>query len=389
VTLRPGARLMFDGDVVEIVQWDGASVTVRNDRTGRFEVLTLSRLVAGARALVVPGSVALESVGVVLAGLTKGQLAQVAVRAKHVREVLSGDPGDGQDAVTGLLGERMLAKATELGVTLRTMQRWVAAYRRDGEAGLVDSRVLRGRGAGVDARWDEAVRQVLAERVKASTPTRSAVLAAVEQRLAADFGVGVVPLPSRATGYRRLEELTKGSNAVRGSAKGRRSIAERPQGVYGRLRPTRPGEYLILDTQDLDVFAMEPVTCRWVGVQLTVAQDLFSRCIVGLRCTPVSTKAVDVAGVLFEAVVPQSPAPGWPAEACWPYHGLPSQVVFDEDEPMRGPVCAPETLVVDHGKVFLSAHVISVCTRLGISIQPAQVHKPTDKTVVSYCAPSV
>jgi transposase InsO family protein len=192
----------------------------------------------------------------------------------------------------------------------------------------------------------------------------------------------VVPLPSRATGYRRLEELTKGSNAVRGSAKGRRSIAERPQGVYGRLRPTRPGEYLILDTQDLDVFAMEPVTCRWVGVQLTVAQDLFSRCIVGLRCTPVSTKAVDVAGVLFEAVVPQPPAPDWPAEACWPYHGLPSQVVFGEDEPMRGPVCAPETLVVDHGKVFLSAHVISVCTRLGISIQPAQVHKPTDKPTV-------
>jgi hypothetical protein len=59
----------------------------------------------------------------------------------------------------------------------------------------------------------------------------------------------VVPRPSRATAYRRLEELSKGTNAVRGSAKGRRSIAERPQGVYGRLRPTRPGEYLILDTR--------------------------------------------------------------------------------------------------------------------------------------------
>jgi putative transposase len=219
VTLRPGARLTFDGDVVEITQWDGASVTIRNDRTGRFEVLTLSRLVAGARSLVAPGPIAVESVGVVLAALTKGQLAQVTARAKHVREVLTGDPGDGQDAAPGLLGERMLAKATELGVTLRTIERWVAAYRRDGEAGLVDSRVLRGRGGGVDARWDEAVRQVLAERVKASTPTRSAVLAAVEQRLAANHGPGVVPLPSRATAYRRLEELTKGSNAVRGSAK--------------------------------------------------------------------------------------------------------------------------------------------------------------------------
>jgi hypothetical protein len=196
----------------------------------------------------------LESVGVVLAGLTKEQLAQMAARAKHVREVLARDPSGGPGPAAGLLGARMLAKATELGVTLRTMQRWVAAYRRDGEAGLVDSRVLRGRGTGVDARWDEALRQVLAGRVRASTPTRSAVLAAVEQRLTAEHGAGVVPLPSRATAYRRLEELAKGSNAVRGSAKGRRSIAERPQGVYGRLRPSRPGEYLILDTQDLDVW---------------------------------------------------------------------------------------------------------------------------------------
>ena len=35
--------------------------------------------------------------------------------------------------------------------------------------------------------------------------------------------------------------------------------------------------------------------------------------------------------------------------------------------------------MIDHGKAFLSAHVISVCTRLGISIQPAQPKKPTDK----------
>jgi hypothetical protein len=70
------------------------------------------------------------------------------------------------------------------------------------------------------------------------------------------------PRPSTATAYRRLRELSKGTNAVAGSAKGRRSIADRPTGAYGRLRAMRPGEYVILDTQSLDVFAMEPVTCR-------------------------------------------------------------------------------------------------------------------------------
>jgi transposase InsO family protein len=117
--------------------------------------------------------------------------------------------------------------------------------------------------------------------------------------------------------------------------------------------------------------------------QLTVAQGLFTRCIVGMRVTPVSTKAVDVAGVLHEAVAGREAPRSWPGEAVWPYHGVPAAVVFDEQEYPAGLVCAPETLVVDHGKVFLSAHVIAVCTRLGISIQPAQPHKPTDKPTSS------
>ena len=221
---------------------------------------------------------------------------------------------------------------------------------------------------------------MLAELVSESTPTRSAVLRKVAARLDDLHGAGVVPRPSPATAYRRLAELARGTNAVSGSAKGRRSIADRPPGAYGRLRAMRPGEYAILDTQDLDVFAMEPVTCRWVRAQLTVAQDLFTRCITGLRVTPVSTKAVDVAGVLYQAIVPQPAPEDWPEEACWAYHGVPQQLVFTEEGRLPGiPACPPETLVIDHGKAFLSAHVISVCTRLGISIQPAQPKKPTDK----------
>jgi len=67
------------------------------------------------------------------------------------------------------------------------------------------------------------------------------------------------------------------------------------------------------------VFAMEPVTCRWVRAQLTVAQDLFTRCITGLRVTPVPAKAVDVAGILYQTLVPQAAPESWPQEACWPY----------------------------------------------------------------------
>jgi transposase InsO family protein len=40
---------------------------------------------------------------------------------------------------------------------------------------------------------------------------------------------------------------------------------------------------------------------------------------------------------------------------------------------------APESIVVDHGKVYVSEHLTSVCRRMGISIQPARLRTGRDK----------
>jgi transposase InsO family protein len=391
VVLRVGARFGFDGEIVEVVQLEGGRVSVRDGRD-RWRTLSLAAFLS--RAVVAGDPAPFPALGTLMAALSAGQRDALAERARHVREVLTGyRSGSPEAAAQGEprpeyasgrpMRARQAAKAAELGVSERTVRRWAQAYIRDGEAGLLDERQVTGRGSTVDARWEQACRAVMTELVPASTPTASALLRLVDARLDEQYGVGVVPRPSAATAYRHLTRLAKGTNALRGSAKGRRSNADRPKGVYRRLRATRPGEYVILDTQSLDVFAMEPVTCRWLPAQLTVAQDLFDRAIIGLRVTPVSTKAVDVAGVLHQAVLPQALPDGGPEEGRWPYHGLPQQLVFTENQPLPdGPVYAPETLVVDHGKAFLSAHIISVCTRLGISIQPAQPRKPTDKPTV-------
>ena len=348
LALAPGARLIYDGDLVEVMELDGARVVVRNYRTARFVTVKLGRLVAGARPADVPAAAdGGPALAVAWNGLTEcpagsGERAcwsRAGGADRFPCRVRGGGRGRGaapQYEPGKPLKARYQAKASELGVGERTVERWAMAYRQAGEAGLVDTRMLRGKASAVDPRWDEAVRLVLAELVSESTPTRSAVLRKVAARLDDLHGAGVVPRPSPATAYRRLAELARGTNAVSGSAKGRRSIADRPQGAYGRLRAVRPGEYAILDTQDLDVFAMEPVTCRWVRAQLTVAQDLFTRCITGLRVTPVSTKAVDVAGVLYQAIVPQPAPEDWPEEACWAYHGVPQQLVFTEDGRLPG-----------------------------------------------------
>jgi hypothetical protein len=78
--------------------------------------------------------------------------------------------------------------------------------------------------------------------------------------------------------------------------------------------------------------------------------------IVGLRLTPVSTKAVDAAAVMFQVYPPPAPA-SWPDYAVWPHHGIPRAVCIDLDqlvttpgEGASGPALTPETIVVDHGE---------------------------------------
>jgi hypothetical protein len=68
---------------------------------------------------------------------------------------------------------------------------------------------------------------------------------------------------------------------------------------------------------------------RWVNVELTIALDLYSRSLVGLRLSPASTKAVDAALIVYEAVVPDSRA--LTSRGVLPYVGLPSVVVVDAD----------------------------------------------------------
>ena len=227
----------------------------------------------------------------------------------------------------------------------------------------------------VDPRWDEAVRLVLREMAGDSTPTRSAVLRKAAARLGDELhGDGVVPRPSPATAYRRLAELTKGTNAVSRKPGGPGSIAAGPRALRaaagdaaGRVRRSS-----IPRTWTCSRWSRSPA--GGCATQLTIAQDLFTRC--GYRAAGAPRcqlrRSTWRASSTRRSCRSQAPA-DWPPEACWAYHGVPQQLVLTEEAGLPGvPVCPPETLVIDHGKAFLSAHVIGVCTGLGISIPPAR-----------------
>src|SRR4029079_4239165 len=186
--------------------------------------------------------------------------------------------------------------------------------------------------------------------------------------------------------YRELKRLEAQHRTFTGTTARNRDIAARPKRPYGKLPPTRPGEYVILDTTRLDVFGVDPITLRWNRIELTAAMDWYTRCIVGLRLTPVSTKAVDAAAMMFQVYRPPPAPDSWPDYAVWPHHGIPRAVLIDPDQLVTiagkaasGPSLTPETIVVDHGKIYVSEHLNSVCQRLGISIQPARIREGRDK----------
>ncbi|UQX10998.1 Mu transposase C-terminal domain-containing protein [Candidatus Mycobacterium methanotrophicum] len=408
VRIGVGTRLIHDGELVEIVEIrtgrTGMDVVFKGTSTQTFTRACLKELLVSDSTRVIPESEgpssddASEVVGVVLAQLNDVERQDIAERAAHVREVLTGFRSGSEHLALPQeprpeyradvpLSTRYASKAAELGVGLRTIERWVQQFQKNGEAGLAPTRDKRsaGLGATVDPRWTETAIEVMVEHKEQSRPSQTMVITRTSARVVARFGEGVVEVPSRATAFRVLAELENRYPTFRLSTKRNRDIAERPDGVYGKLRPTRPGEYLLMDTTRLDVFALDPFTLQWVQAELTVGMDWYTRCVTGIRVTPVSTKSVDAASVLYQAYRPRPAGKDWPAHAVWPEHGIPRSVLIDVDAVEGsfvgavGPAIVPETIVIDHGKIYVSDHLTSVCQRMGISIQPARLRTGRDK----------
>ncbi len=396
-----GTRVTFDGEIHEIVEFlPGARITevVLKSATSVCR-MSVAALLSGDRVRILTDGPGPEPddpappAAVTLLGVTAEKMQIIRDRAGHMRELMTGfRSGSAELALpeeprpqygpSVPLTRRYSAKAAELGKSTRTVRRWVKLYRAAGEAGLASD--LRARSCRVDRRWIETAAQIMLEYTYESKPSKAAVIFQTAKRLERYFGVGAVAEPKRTSAYRELERLEREYRIFGGTTKRNRDIAERPKRPYGKLRPNRPGEYVILDTTTLDVFAMDPKTLEWVRLELTVAMDWYTRCVIAVRLAP-TTKSVDVAAVMFQIMRPARAEESWPEYAVWPEHGMPREILIDPDQfdrtgrPAATPAISPDTIVVDHGKIYVSEHINSVCQRLGISIQPARVRVGRDK----------
>ncbi|RVU17074.1 integrase [Streptomyces antnestii] len=399
--MRVGDQVRLDERLHTVVGLSGTLVRL-SDEAGRASLVLLPHLLAaeGFEFLGQRDGSPVVAPFALLDTVPPLEAEKATAWEQHLLELESGrqsgigagaGPRPEYDPARHTLEERIAAKATELRalgwtVSARTVERMRTRYRDQGVWGLVDHRKTRlssptGR---ADERVVAAVAEVLACQLNESTGTRNRVRRRVEALLAEQHGAGVVPMPSKTTFYRLVEAVSAGTHAF-GSAASRRSQARRPEGMFTPSAACRPGELVQIDTTPLDVLVIleDGVSGR---PELTIAVDVATRTICAAVLRPAGTKAVDASLLLAKMLVPEPLRPGWPEALALSATLIPHARLLDIDARLEQaaakPVIVPETIGIDHGKVFVSDAFIAACRSLGVSVQPSRPATPTDKAIV-------
>lgn len=398
--LRVNDRVIFSGATHTVVAICGATIRLLS-AAGQTTVVALAYLL-GAEEFELVGAAPAPKIDAhsLLDTLPEPVLAAARTWERHLIEVETGLPPDvaedaapkpEYDPATTSLAARQRAKAAELTeagtqTSFRTVERMRRRYRDQGIWGLIDSRQARkAKPTGnVDARVVAAAATVIQAQTHTSTGTKSRAIRQIRQLLDNEHGAGVVEMPSQATCYRLLEVLSAGKYSF-GSAVTRRQTANKPSGAYTATLVARPGEQVQLDATPLDVMAVldDGVIGR---CELVLAIDIATRTICAGVLRPVGAKAVDAALLLARVMVPEPMRPGWDTALAMSASRIPHQRLVTLDARMAlaaaKPVIVPDTVVIDHGKVFLSEVFLRAADTLGISVQPAHQQTATDKAIV-------
>jgi putative transposase len=398
-----GGEIQLRGQTYVVAALSGEGVGLV-DASGAASSVQLAVLLADPTLAVVAGAARppLRS----LDGLPEHVASQARWWEGHVVEVLTGrhpdttadqPPKPEYDVRIRSLRQRELAKLDELSraghqIGLTTLKRQRRLYERDGVWGLVDHRATRPSSpAGhVDQRVVDAAARAISEETDRSTGTVARLRRRTEQILAAEHGAAAPPMPAQRTFYRLVARMSTGKHTF-GSARTRRSLAKQPEGPFGVVTAARPGELMQIDSTPLDVRVVleDGLVDR---TELTGLVDQATRTLAAVVLRP-TTKSVDAALLLARALTPEPMRPGWVDALRMSRSVLPHRNLTEVDQRLADaaarPVIAPETIVFDHGKAFLSQNFRGACRALGVSLQPAHPDTPTDKPVVERTLQSV
>jgi transposase InsO family protein len=395
-SLSVGGRLVIDGEAITVTAVDGADVHGFTDRgepvrfvLSRVEpepIQTSDQESRSGLVLLDAGALSdkqLRAAAELLADLNE---ASSGYRSGDPGRPAPGEPRERFDPGRTTLRDRLEAKAAELGCSVETLRRRRRMVQRRGLVGLVDGRHSRSvTGAGVDARLRDAIIAEARELENASDVRKMQFRTRVASRLARESGEPLELPSTRQTFNRIVDEVLASTGLFRLPAKSRRSAQAAPSDMFGSLVAERPGEFVAIDTTSLDVFAIDPFTFQWVGLDLTAAIDVCTRSILAFRLTPFSTQGVDLALLLSDLLSPTPTDGRWPADVPYPYCGVPENLVLRAFELPSGtalcprPTVRPRTVVIDRGRNYQSVAFMGACAHLRINVQSARPYRGSDK----------
>lgn len=330
-------------------------------------------------------------------------------RVAHILEAMtgyrSGDPDERldyeprpfYDPATTTVKERVAAKVVELNtpqhkrfgtsMSRTTIYDLHKRYQAGGLDAIVDMRLVKRRNGrhAITERCREAIDEVQEKVRTGSNITMTGRRREVFIYLEKTYGLEVAKAetPSRQTISRYLHDRYTPSE-IGGSAKTRASATGKGVEGYINVNPTRPGELVVLDTNNLDVLLKGTDFEGALRGSVVLALDWYSRSVVGLTVVEQVESAIDVSRVINDISRPKAMRPDFPEEARWPFVGIPHTLVqpVGGTEPSGLPFVNPETLVPDHGMTYASHRAVGVAANLGVSVLPARKFTPKDKRVV-------
>lgn len=398
--LRAGDDILLGGELHTVAEVSATMVRLVNV-VGAVSAVPLAQVLASPGFALVSSSLPpapLPPSGL-LDAIPQAEAEQARWWERHIVEMLTGLPPEHRpgaapkaeyDPGQVSLRQRELAKAAELRTdghkfSLSTVRRMRIAYEKQGLWGLVDQRIARPArpGGRLDERVVEATRQAIAGETNRSTGTVARLRREVTRILREEHGDEAPPLPPDRTFYRLVSRLSQGKHTF-GSARTRRSAAKPPDGPFGTVTASRPGQWMQIDSTPLDVRVVLD-TGLVDRAELTWIIDLATRTIPAAILRP-TTKAADAAVLLARTLTPEPMRPGWVDALLMSRSVLPHRRLTEVDDRLEHaaarPVIVPETIVCDHGNVYISRTFLSACRAMGINFQPTHKGSPWEKGTV-------
>lgn len=287
----------------------------------------------------------------------------------------------------------------ELGretVSPRTIHKWFRSYERDRWRGLVDGRKIRGK-QGFEV-LDPTFRRAAEDLFSQFDGTVSAVnLQEIERRARLQLqmeGVQDAHLPERLV----QEYLSHHYRALGGTTRAHKSRRLRKVAGHESYPAHHPGETSV-DLTRWDAFCLDELHERAISVEVGTLISLPTRVVLACRVYPRSATAVEAGLLIYDAMRQFSMFVDGTTIDDFRWVGIPSSVDLSGN-PLRWgrrhlaasphtlqgehhlPGVAPTNLRSDHGSIFVSQHLQTLCAEFGINLMLSRPKKPNDNAHV-------